>query len=464
MANTLYYAIGNNDVEVNGLKPINFREETHVALKEVNAKSIDIRNKRQIEFPIFDAVVKFLRDEQIHVDKLVFFATDQQPPNKQDTVFAVELLLQYAEQVIKPAPELSVSMIHGNPADYDDMFRHFSEFFEKNKLGEDDFAYMCIAAGTPAMSCSIVNAASLRPFQSELLYVPRGENSARRTEIAMTLSRRAWKDTVKHLVHAGQYSAAAETIENGPFREKHPVHILRALSYLENFCFEHAVKEYRKYVRVHPKGCAAATLKNYSAFCDSLSRPDDGPRLELLYAVMCEREKTSRVTDAVAMVFRFQEAVLIGWTERILKTKIVKDEKTGFENVYSAIEKIDGLSVFLEKETKSKCRSKEPNRFLYSKIVKYAIQNKYKDFEKMERAREFSNRLEKGDTPLANLRNEGPFAHGFRGVTQEDVKKVYGGDFLNDIKGFLVDFTGREPYNPFDDAEKALMDDIDNLH
>ncbi|AZR72426.1 hypothetical protein BBF96_02855 [Anoxybacter fermentans] len=460
MATCAYYILGNSDLKVIDMdgneisKVDNFREYTRELadiLKNTNStakkdflkfdKEVEIKfqNKGEknilkiskIRMPIFTAYIdKINQTQHKKPDKIIFFYTNQENPDKGDTIYLYQIIRLFAQKRYRyNESDICGIEVSCNPSNYEEVGRFYDEYFEKNEeqIKYNSMNYILSTTGTPAMT-NILSVKML-DYPHQYYYGERADNGGTRiielnyfTKLNCDRYRRLIDRTIKDLC----YNNASEIFKESPFRKKFEVRQLLKVAYhLRNFNFENAYEE-------------AEILEQNKWLLDRVSdlQLKTEERLSLIYDFMEISLENHKYLETVALLFGLLDNLRQYLFEKTFRIKI-KDEKTNsFSEFNNFIEsKPDLKSYFDKKGIKYK---NAPTKVVLNKILsdflKYGDKKTPEDRRNSNYIERFFQLNEKVEH-LQDLRNMTPFAHGVKGIILEDICNLK--NTISDILEFL---------------------------
>lgn len=268
MAKALFYPIGNSDIQVNShLRFERFYEVTQKLaqllkdeVKKCNGKLKRISQGQGIEFqfikeeiedlqgkantitfPIFAPLMEHLKNRGI--DSLYLIATSQQPsPQRQDTIWAAELIKIYAQQSYKIS-KVEIIKITNNPSDYNLMSKFFKDLFKQMfpEINTNLENYAFLTTGTPAMTTSI--ALNMVSLPVKHLYVSREDSKIYEVNVFSELNRERYIAIVTPLILNYEYGQAIKVIQQSPLRANFQlVNLLEVMKERVLFNFDKAME------------------------------------------------------------------------------------------------------------------------------------------------------------------------------------------------------------------------------
>jgi len=463
MSSVLFYNVGQSDIIIEGETKDNFRlefrEKTKSLLQKIQEDNKKLFQTKIVDLPILKNTLKFLEKEGIKFNKVILFATDQEGKySYTDTIYVAEIFKIYLEIKYKVTSE--IIEIKDNPQDYDKMLEAYKGFLADVEINNNLRNIIVLAPGTPAMTLALM--LNSLPFIEKTisLYVSLS-GEVKSIRIMQSMVQERWTSVIENLLKDYDYQAAAEVLNGSNLPNHSHAHLFMALHNRFNFKFDKALKSFEKYFTSQEP--TRELIKIQNSFLE-LNNPSSETLLKELYYNIQIKLKKENYLEAVALMFRLQEGILTLLVEQILNTKIEKKDGK-FASFVEAIEKNSDLKTYLINKVDYQ---KPPNRLILTMILHY-YQSKLKGKikERIDSVLEFSEKLGKigidisdetsQPESLGDLRNACPYGHGFRGVSLEDIKKVYSGDIETDISNFVKLNLSTLEENPFDLANELAF-------
>ncbi len=461
MDKALIYTLGNSDITIKkgcinvsfGPRKELFRKLTLEARNEIkNAKDLKIVSvqseppskglqytgqdgeKTVISLPMFPLVLNALKKNEFtkanETEYFIFYTNQSdQEHNSQDTLHLAEITKHFLMEMKVPESSIHLEKIGFNPTDTAKLMERFDSFIKENSelLPKFESVFLAMGPGTPQMGiASLFTFAKLENLK--IYYLPR-KKLPRRINILQEIKDRETIYSVLSLIGHYDYSPAY-ALYRDLYSGKEHLKLLESLYYRVSFEFGKAydaIDEYfSKFQDKEPQEMREHLYK--------LKHNNEEALIKELYYEFALRILSERYMEAVGMVFRFQEEILKQAVEQYLKIKIIKHEPGAQEDFHQFKEKIRSnieLQKYLD-DHKMNWESRDPNRYIYKTILKYAVEkdNNYPEDKKSitNKILEFDRDLEEKENPsvgnLLDLRNSTPFAHGFSGVSESRIKEV----------------------------------------
>jgi len=487
MARSLLYLVGSSDIVLNGYSRFNnFYETTKKALKIFQKTSNDKiqrgrygfnftigeeieiilqgRRKREplstIEAPIFGPLLEELRNEEI--THIYLFATQQTPPHFQDTLYAAKLLKHFAKtkQNLKNI-SIDIECITKNPSDYDLMANYFENFFEKkgDQLRRNVLNYISVTAGTPS---EVVNLAlTSMDLPVEYYYFDRVTHTARKTKLFQKLNRQNYASVLSGLVNSYEYESALRIAKESPFRDNFDIlTLLEVMRRRILFNFYGALEESRK---IHIDNDIISSLRDTLS---DLAQLDNKKLLaELFYRVeLCFEKKD--FLEGIPLLFSLLDNTLqyLFVNQTDIKIKKINGH---FREFNEFIENNLKLKKYLEKD---KIKYKDnPSQVTLIKILNWLNKNSpSKCFQELLAFRKKCEQRKStlyGKISLMDLRNEGPYAHGSRGINEELLKQIYPpygeATLMSDLKTCMeLVLNSTLEINPYKEVNRVITENL----
>lgn len=350
--------------------------------------------------------------------------------------------------------------IEGTPARYDDMYSFYERFFASNSHFRDPEGWLCFiltSGGTPAMNAMLIFHA-VRHFGENCVQIyisPEGVASDMQVgeEMVRAAVERRFNETLDVL----QFRAAAKVLERasrGGYRSA-------ACRYAEHrmaFDFRQARKRCLEASR-GAEGDVKRYLDGHSRITQDLERGASNQALlieELFYNLEVKYE-AGEFVDVLGRAFRLQEALLT-WTVES-NTDIRTGKRKKLSDQEKAVDSVSGLRASLDSyrtrdNTKLEMK-REINRVALTAITEHLTTS---DAQLPEEARVRAEKVAEAAAKieaLADLRNQTIIAHGFEGVSEEDIP---GSETLvEDLRQMVGTALNRDlSTNPFFDLAEKL--------
>ncbi len=413
-----------------------------------------------IEVPIFGPLLEELRNEEItHIH---LFATQQTPHHHQDTLCAAELLKHFAKakRNLENVP-VDIERIVENPSDYDLMADYFRNFFEQKgaQLKRNALNYISITAGTPAEIANLALTSMDLPV--EYYYLDQITRRARKTKLFQKLNQQNYVSVLNGLVKSYEYESALHIAKKSPFRgNSDTLTLLEVMRRRILFDFDGALEESRE---IHMDNKIISSLRNTLS---DLAQLDDKKLLaESFYRVeLCFEKKD--FLEGVSLLFSLLDSTLQYLFVNQTSVKIKKINGY-FREFNKFIENNSKLKEYLEKE-KIKHKS-NPSQLTLIKILNWL--NKDSPSEGFQEFLEFWRKCEQrrptsyGEISLLDLRNEGPYAHGSKGINEELFKQIYlpygEATLMSDLKSCMeLILNSTLEANPYTEINKIIGENL----
>lgn len=465
--------VGNRDVMHEGRFLSSPREEgarLHESYREEASR---------IKLPIISPAFEYISDdwEREVSDPAVagLFCTDQEEPGfrKSDTIEVARIVrrkvlddFQKPSQgspprlYFKGGKSVQTYAIDGVPARYDDMYGFYKRFFASSSRLQDPEGWLCFvltSGGTPAMNAMLIFHA-VRHFGENCvqIYVS-PEGVASDMQVGEEMVRAAVERRFNDALEAMQFRAAAEVLE----RTSRGGHRAAACRYAEHrmaFDFRQARKRCLEASR-GAEGEVKRYLDGHARTTQNLERGASNQALlieELFYNLEVKYE-SGEFVDVLGRAFRLQEALLTWTVER--NTGIRTGKRKNLSDQEGAVDSVPGLQAYLESYRTSENNKlemrREINRVALMAIAEHlATPDAQLPEESRARAEKVVEAAKKIEA-LADLRNRTIIAHGFEGVSEEDIP---GSDTLvEDLRSMVGVALNRDlSVNPFFDLAGKL--------
>ncbi len=474
--------VGSRDVFYRGeeIKPA--REQSEELLASFEQVSQDV------QLPILLPGLKFIESLSFKYPELLerggnaprvgLFCTDQEDPRhrENDTVGFARIAEKKLPELFPNRSEnkglrlnqkrpVIIEVIRDNPARYDRMYRAYARFFTDNaRLGasEETLCFVLASGGTPAMNAMLILHA-VQHFGENCVqvYVPPGEEPVEMRvgkQIAEADARRKFDEALGGV----QFRAAARIASDafGGYREP-------ACEYAEHrlaFDFREARDLCEKAVGM-AEGGARDLLEDHAEVSGRLergasNRSDQALLIEELFYNLEVKHESGEFVDVLGRTFRLAEALLTWVVETNTSIRTGKNAKLSKQE--AAVNEVPGLRGFLQSYKSDEIGrfdfGRELNRPALMAVAEYLIEPQSGLAEEprgqVERAVEVARSIKK----LADLRNDTILAHGFEGVSEEDIVREYDSNTLvEDLRTSVSSALGRDlSTNPFFELAEKL--------
>ncbi len=356
-------------------------------------------------------------------NKIFLFATDQQPPHRQDTIYLAYLLKEMLiSKYMVDEDAVEILPIRGNPSDTDEMGKFFEGFVglhEKELRYAEN--YLFVGPGTPAISINL--SVSLADFSTEYRYLRRGDRNSTEIiplEFFKKLSRRRYETVLTRLIDSYEYAIARKVVAESPFSSD-PVleRLLYVITERKNYNFECAYEEAQKLPEDFEK------KREVSGYLSDIVT-EKRNRLCAIYEDMCIYVSREDYHAALAMLFSFTD-VLNNELVHLLYPSLDLSGRNAEKNYSEFLDSNPELKRYLETGGVN-CR--RVSRICLEKMVKKALseadRQKFSRYQNklVDLWRKVFEEMNKDINDLRDLRNKGPFAHGWEGVGEEIANKL----------------------------------------
>ncbi len=473
--------VGNRDVKYKGqrVEPARERGAELYARYEQIAADVDL----PILFPGLRYVESLaFRYPEIGDESavtLALFYTDQQNPDHQadDTLevakIAKEKLLEEFHRGrgglrFRGQKAIRLIPVRDNPSRYDRMHSFYEDYFDRNphlQNPEENLCLTLLSGGTPQMNAMLL-LHSIRHFGPNCVqvYVPPGEE-AKSLRVGMQIAQMDARRRFNEALAVRQFRAAAKIAEDAFEGASGRASACRYAGHRLAFDFQRAREHCNDALRV-----AESSLGDYLEThrdendrleADASPGADKTPLLaELFYNIEIKYE-AGEFVDVLGRIFRLQEEILTRIAED--HTALRADKKLGSQK--KALDELPGLSSFLEHEYRTGGggrleleMDRNLNRSVLAAIAVYLARDD-SGLSEAQRAKisemaKFAKTLEK----LAGRRNRSILAHGFEGVSEDEIERDYGSKTLvEDLRRALGKVLDRDlSRNPFFELSEKL--------
>ncbi|MBW9220632.1 hypothetical protein KKP91_00205 [Methanothermococcus sp. SCGC AD-155-M21] len=383
-------------------------------------------------------------------------ATMQDPPHYQDTYYSAKIIKEW---LIKNYPKLEnrveVIKINKNPSDHTVMLEEYSEIF--SKLGDNyDDVYLGITGGTPAQISGLIISGILKwETKTKTLYKPQGEK-LQDDKIGMELFKKFKNEEYNSYKKSKMYLLASEVGKKYELIEDWEYHKLRALHFKNLYDFERAIDEFNRAFNkaniehkkeIKEKVTSLRKLEGNEPINKENNElnnelKENIEKYKLLINLLIDNIKSKwengEYVDFVGRLFRLEEAVLRTIVEKEFNKSMDKKKING-DSKFGGYEKLtensDVRNHLIEEGVEI---DKGVNRHSLFHLVGYLVEKK--GLKKYKRIHEIMDKLNRNNKTkkapkklekvesLADLRNKSIIAHGFIGVSKENIIELYNED------------------------------------
>jgi len=427
----------------------------------------------EIDLPIILPALGFIEEEwREELEEPAYaglFYTDQDPAisethREKDTVYLAEIVRRKLLERFDPSRRdaalrfagkkaIRLYRVEGNPARYDQMHAHFERFFREDRFLSEPEGWLCFvltSGGTPAMSAMLMLHA-IEHFGASCVQVYT-DQGGRATDLRVgeRLLRRQTARSFDEALESLRFGAAAEILQGSPLSGWR-VHACRYAESRLSFDFRRARAHCREALkRAGPQG--ERLMEEELDGLEPLLARNPKKLLEELFYNMQVKHRSGEYVDFLGRAFRLAEGILTLLVEE--DTGIRNDGKRSLADQLEAVEAVRGLRPKVEPVLDHRPLNR---RILQAVAGHLATAEAGLPEVERERVSRVLGRLA-GLDRLAELRNRTILAHGFEGVSREDVEERYGSaGVLEDIRGALEAALGYGVgQNPFERLAERL--------
>jgi hypothetical protein len=430
-----------------------------------------------IELPIIRRGIEYIESLKYKYEEVLgrgeaapgveLFCTDQEIPHEKDTVGFARIIEKKLPELFPTSKEnkglrlkdkgpVAINTARYNPSRYDYMYDFYGEFFAEKEADWEPEEWLCFvltSGGTPAMNAALILHA-VQHFGENCvqIYVPdRDEPSELR--LGEEMLRAATERRFNEALDASQFRAGAGTLEASS-RADYRVHACRYAEHRLAFDFRCAMDHCCDAIR-ESQGEAKRFMENHERDTSRLVQGgedlDNRVRLiEELFYNLEVKYRSGEFVDALARVFRLQEA-LLGWVVQ-RETGIKTDEDKLIEE--QEARSVPGLWEYIQQKNP---RGTKINRRSLTEVSGYLLKPQAGlpagRVEEISGVRKTANKID----ALGNLRNKSIIAHSFEGVSEAEIKSIYKGDLIEDLRKGVGEALKRDlSTNPFFDLSEKL--------
>ncbi len=442
MKNILLANIGNNDVKYQSCNITSAREKGKKILDDFD------KHKGDLTFPILQpAIDKIIRDHK-QLERVHLFITDQQKPHEQDTLYFGEIIEKWLKE-LNANIRCKLEIMKRNPHRYDYMFSFYER--ELKKLNKNDRYFCLLSGGLPACNMSLLfNSFSIFGEQATHLYVEKGSADVKCLHVSSNLDDWYQKRSIYSCLE--QYNYAA--IQSLPvLQNKNVQELVKSAKSRAAFNFESSLMSLEKYESAIEK--SNPLIENLKKHLEVLKSKQNVETLLQELILNCKiKYKNKEYADVLGRLFRLNEGMLRWAIEHkdVLGVTTEKDRGNGFTEFCDSINCNKELKKYLDKKN---IEYKKPTLMNMSAIIQFFIDNKDID----DKFRDIFE-INKSFTKASELRNKSIIAHGFQGISENDIKNLDIESIIERIEGvFNFDLESIS----FDKMEELIRKEIDKL-
>jgi len=467
--------VGTRDLTRNGRPTSNCRADGEAWLHDYDAV------KDELDTPILLPGLRYVLQHVNQLDVLLFYSdqdeTVAEEHRSRDTVYLAQVLRRLLpERLPGRVREVRLARLLGNPADYNEMMAFFSgRLHELLAPDEVDALYVAPVGGADASNVSLtVNAVRLYRWKCQFIYVmPDGHVEPLHLHQEL-LGDYARQEAKAHLARH-DYTALRETLEQMGLGKPWQQHLCEYADRRSRFDFKRAQEALQAAMQAAESGEIKLKLARIQETLQPFLREQDPPTStsdeatwtrwfelqryllsELFFNLKLKAERGEWV-DFLGRLFRLYEALLRLIFELETRHSTEKQGDIGFADFVSAIEANTDLRDYL---VTKKARLGEANTRNLLLVLEFWVRHgKGKEYGRLRETLKVI-----GGQELSSLRHKTIIAHGYRGVSQEDVEEAAGkpvGQLIEEIRAAL-DMIGAstvEESNPYT-AVKELLQEI----
>lgn len=431
MKNVLVFNIGNSDVFIR--EPVEilgkmvsdyipskiYRSCTQYILDHEN----DFTDK--LSFPIIQPCLQYLKAKNIFLHEIRLIATDQYPAHASDTIYATKLIRSTLnrwkqtkewEPLLKPDTSIKMHSIQQNPSDLDNMWNFYNTLLaDWGRESQDRKYYLSVTGGTQAMNAMLLLGASNHiGGMVEYLYLPNGAKQPISLNTGKRLLMEHYLSSIKGNVKIYEYYSALRFLEKNSdaFSAQKLVGALKKLlsfaHHRISFVFAKAVTELNEAIQLLQGDLREDAIRLRD---DVLERHSAYLVAEIFWNARMLYEKGQYI-DFCGRIFRFLEESLRHIIQNVLGIPLENKDNRGEKIQKEWLNQQPQLAQFLKSGGIDIDRSL--TRMSMERIIEYYTQHGREDWQEiLSNLRTFN--------ALAELRNKSVMAHGFGGVSEEDI-------------------------------------------
>lgn len=398
-----------------------------------------------ITFPIIAALLTYINeilngnkkdlqeeDNDAYSTTFLLIASNQDSQHPMDTLYVCDLIKKYLIEYGK-VKDVIIEEITCNVSNYDKVSGFFQSLMEKRKsLFENTLElYRILGPGTPAMNTGGMHLDFA--FHVRNLYAERsssGDTEIREMGFFSSFKKRDEAGNLKLFLANYNYKAAVMFLQKTFLRPENViidaltlVDYRKYMNYKEgsrdsdvfNQCYIKQATDKSLYNFLYSQICFFYKLKNYTP--GSMDMIKIAAR-EFYFLMECDI-KTGDYNALIAHLFTFFEN-LDEYLFYVLTDKtFIKAGKEGFKELREFLDDNDDIWVDIKKQTGKEDKNEMEPVYQIKKIIFDNLEKRCHQTDLIKEYREIQN-----DTicKLRDLRNKGPFAHGYFGVNSDTFK------------------------------------------
>ncbi len=411
---------------------------------------------------------------------LRLFCTDQDDPDhrKNDTlelasIAKAKLLEEFSQSQksvlrFKGQNAIHLNKVSSNPSRYDYMHGFYEDFFEQNRHIRNPDEYLCfvlLSGGTPQMNAMLL-LHSVRHFGSNCVqvYVSPGEE-AKSLRVGARIARTDARRRFNEALRVRQFRAAAEIAEDAFEGAAGREAACRYAEHRLAFDFKRAREHCDRSLQVGERALEDFLEKHLEEInrleAEATTGKDKKRLLAELFYNLEVKYRSGEFVDVLGRMFRLQEALLTWIVEGYTgirtgkRKKLLPDQEDAVDAVPGLME---SLTHYKTADGNKLEMGREINRVALMAVTKHLSTPGSglapEDQTRAANAATTAANIEK----LVNLRNKTVIAHGFEGVSEEDIVRIYDSDSLiEDLRTSVGEALNRDlSTNPFFDLAEKL--------
>jgi hypothetical protein len=439
--------------------------------------------KGQLLAPILTPGLRAVLDLVERVTVVLFYSDQDEMTAEKfrggDTVFFAQILRRLLPEVFSGRIEkVLLSQLAGNPADYNRMLPFFAEQLPRLvPVQSVDVVFVAPVGGADASNVGLtINAVHCYRNKCQFIYVTDGrvERLNLHEELLTEYNR---QEAVAHL-DRHDYAALAATLRNTRLARAWHQHLCDYAD--RRVCFDFVRADGALQAALASADCGETRLvlqrlrQSLQPFLHqgigpiSTAPQEDWDRwftverqlLGELFFNLSSKAGKGEWVDFLGRLFRLQEAVLRLVFELETRHSSDKQPQSEFADFIHAIDSQPDLQAYLQ--SRATKYEDGPNSFNLAVVLKFWVQHgKGREYGKLARTLEAI-----GGQQLGELRNKSIVAHGYRGISREDVEAAAGltvADLLESLKTALSSLGVRtdsevDPYAAIQALLRNLLD------
>jgi hypothetical protein len=405
--------------------------------------------------PILQPGLQSVLELAAEVVVVLFYSNqDETTPEKYrrgDTIFFAQILRRLLPHLFPHRVRAEVHQLPGNPSDYNNAVPFFTERLPQLAPAAGvDAVYVAPVGGADASNVGLTIGA-VRCYRDKCQFIYVSDSRVDRLNLHEELLADPTREAAQAHRARHDYIALADTLRRYPAAREWHRYLCEYADRRARFDFHRADAALENALRTAESGETRLLLQNMQAslkpFLEPVVSATSSSPLEQwdrsyaqqqrllgeLFFNLHLKARQGEWVDFLGRLFRLQEAVLRLAFEMETRHSTDKQKKE-FPDFVKAVAERPELRAYLES---AEIRFEDPNMISLKCIVDFWVKcgGKGREYGKIKR---FVDTC--GGDELANLRNKSIVAHGYKGISAEDITKAAGmsvDELLDQLKGAL---------------------------